>query len=432
MGKIETDWRFSIGRRQALASLATMLAGSPLLHAQLDPHGILAGHKRVPGIDEMVSAFDFEPVCFANMTLERFDYMQHGDGSEFNIRRDRQAFDWVDIVPGKAVDPKSVDLSTTLLGVPLKYPVYVAPSSGQGALHPDGEVGMYRGATGAGTIMAIASGPSKPHPEIAKAATGPRWNQFYPIPDLDLSRDSLQTYQGLGTKAIIVTVDQQASVYERDLHDRNLGGYVRGAGGRGAVDPETGQPVRGGGGGRGRGGPAVTSVGGNPIAPTFPANNKYRVQNRRLWYNWGYVNEIRKDIKVPVIIKGILTGEDAADCVKQGVDAIIVSNHGGRSMDYGPSTLEVLPEIVQAVNGRIPVIIDSGFRRGSDVFKALALGAAAVELGRAARWGLGAFGAAGTQRLLEIVQEELVQSAALAGRRTLKEIDKTAVRTNFV
>jgi len=437
MGLIENRWRFSMGRRQALASLATMLAGSPLLHAQLDPHGILTGHKRVPGIGEMVTAFDFEPICYANMTLERFDYMQHGDGSEFNLRRDRQAFDWVDIVPGKAVDPKSVDLSSKLFGIDLKYPVYVAPSSGQGALHPDGEMGMYRGATGAGTIMAVASGPSIPHPRIAAASTGPRWNQFYPIADIDSSKDALMGYQDLGTKAIIITVDQQASVYERDLHDRNLGGVVRGAGGRGgAVDPETGQPVRGGGAGGagrgGRGGAPATTVGGNPIAPTFPATSKYRAPNRRLWYNWGYINEVRKSLKVPLIIKGILTAEDASDCVKQGVDAIIVSNHGGRSMDYGPSTLEVLPEIVAAVNGRLPVIVDSGFRRGSDVFKALALGASAVELGRAARWGLGAFGAPGTQRLLEIVQEELVQAAAMAGRRTLKEIDKTAVRTNFV
>jgi len=347
----------------------------------------------------------------------------------------------VDIVPGKArngqaVDPTTVDLSSTLFGVELKYPVYVAPSSGQGALHPDGEMGMYRGATAAGTIMAIASGPSIPHPRIAAASTGPRWNQFYPIPDIDASNDALKGYLDLGTKAIIITVDQQASVYERDLHDRNLGGVVRSTGGRGAggaVDPETGQPVRAGGAGRGgRGAAPATAVGGNPTTPTFPATSKYRVSNRRLWYNWGYINEVRKAIKVPVIIKGILTAEDASDCVKQGVDGIIVSNHGGRSMDYGPSTLEVLPEIVAAVNGRMPVIVDSGFRRGSDVFKALALGANAVELGRATRWGLGAFGAAGTQRLLEIVQQELVQSAAMAGRSTLKEIDKTAVKTNFV
>ncbi len=432
MGKLEDRWRFGMSRRKALASLATMLAGSPLLYGQQDPHGDLRGHKRMLGIDEMMSAFDFETVCYANMTLERFDYMAHGDGSEWNLRRNRQAFDWVDILPGKAVDPKSVDLSTELLGVKLTYPIYVAPSSGQGALHPDGEMGMYRGATAANTIMAIASGPSIPHPRIAAAATGVRWNQFYPIPDIQGSKDSLLQYQDLGTKAIIITVDQQASVYERDLHDRNLGGVVRrpGAGGRGgrgggAGADEEGAPARG----RGAGAGART---GAPGGASFPANNKYRVQNRRLWYNWDYVNEMRQVIKVPVVIKGIVTAEDAAECAKQGVDAIIVSNHGGRSMDYGPSTLEVLPEIVAAVNGRLPVIIDSGFRRGSDVFKALALGASAVELGRAARWGLGAFGAAGTQRLLEIVQAELVHAAAFAGAANLKAINKSMVKVNFV
>ena len=161
MGTIETRWRSSMGRREALASLAAMLASSPLLRAQLDPHGVLAGHRRIPGIDEMMTTFDFEPVCFGNMLLTRFDYMAHGDGTEFNLRRNRQAFDWVDIIPGKPIDPTSIDLSSTLLGIPLKYPVYVAPSSGQGDLHPDGEVGMYQGATAAGTIMAIANGPRR-------------------------------------------------------------------------------------------------------------------------------------------------------------------------------------------------------------------------------------------------------------------------------
>jgi (S)-2-hydroxy-acid oxidase len=166
--------------------------------------------------------------------------------------------------------------------------------------------------------------------------------------------------------------------------------------------------------------------------PAFQNTNRYRASNRRLWYSWDYVNELRKSvIKVPVIIKGILTAEDATECVRQGVDAIIVSNHGGRSMDYGPSTLEALPEIVEAVDGRIPVIVDSGFRRGSDVVKAIALGANAVCLGRAARWGLGAFGPAGVQRLLELVQAEFRDAMAAAGRTTLAGLDRTAVRTNF-
>jgi isopentenyl diphosphate isomerase/L-lactate dehydrogenase-like FMN-dependent dehydrogenase len=430
MGKVENRWRFSPSRRRAFAQFAAMFAASPLLKAQIDPHSLI-GHKRVPRIDELVDAFDFEALCYRNMTLEPYDYMAHGDGSEFNLRRNRQAFDWVDIVQGKAIQPASVDMSSVILGVPMKFPIFTAPSSGQGALHPDGEIGMYRGATAANALAAFASGTSVPHQKIAPAATGPRWQQFYPIPDLGASAKQLQMFQDLGAKAIIITVDQQASVYERDLHDRHLGGVV-----------QTGRA-----GGRGGGGNAAAAAAqaalesGAPIPTTgtgergigkFPSVTKYRVSNRRLWYSWEYIDEVRKVIKVPVILKGIVTAEDAELCVKEGVDGIIVSNHGGRSMDYGPSTLEVLPEIVAVVNRKFPVMIDSGFRRGSDVFKALALGADAVALGRASRWGLGAFGAPGVQRLLEVIQAELVHAAAYAGRATLKSIDKTAVKANFV
>jgi 4-hydroxymandelate oxidase len=430
MGMVENQWRFSLSRRRALASFAGLFAASPLLRAQIDPHSLI-GHKRIPRIDELVDAFDFEALCYRNMTLEPYDYMAHGDGSEWNLRRNRQVFDWVDIVQGKAVDPASVDMSSVILGVPMKFPIFTAPSSGQGALHPDGEIGMYRGATAANALAAFASGTTVPHQKIAPAASGPRWNQFYPIPDLGASAKQLQTFQDLGAKAIIITVDQQASVYERDLHDRHLGGAV-----------QTGRGGRGGGGGNAAaaaaqaalesGAPIPSTGTGEPGIGKFPSFTKYRVSNRRLWYSWDYIDEVRKVIKVPVILKGIVTAEDADICVKEGVDGIIVSNHGGRSMDYGPSTLEVLPEIVAVVNKRFPVMIDSGFRRGSDVFKALALGADAVALGRAARWGLGAYGAPGVQRLLEVLQAELVHAAAYAGRATLKSIDKTAVKANFV
>jgi 4-hydroxymandelate oxidase len=435
MGMIENQWRFSLSRRRALISLTGIFAASPLLKAQIDPHP-LNEHKRVLSLNELVDAFDFEAICYRNMSVESYDYMAHGDGSEWNLRRNRQVFDWVDIIPGKAIDPKSIDLSTEILGVKMAYPIFVAPSSGQGQLHPDGEAGMYRGATAANALACFASGTTVPHQKLAAASTGPRWNQFYPIPDLGVSAKQLQLFQDLGGKAIVITVDQQASVYERDLHDRRLGGTVNsGGGGRGD-----------GGGGRGEGGgggnaAAAAAASGKPAPMTgsgergigkFPQWSTYRVPNRRSWYTWEYVDEVRKSIKVPVIIKGIVTAEDAELCVKNGVDGLIVSNHGGRSMDYGPSTLEVLPEIVAAVNGKIPVLIDSGFRRGSDVFKALALGANAVALGRAARWGLGAYGAEGVQRLLEILQTELVHAAAYAGRSSLKAIDKTAVKTNFV
>ena len=193
-----------------------------------------------------------------------------------------------------------------------------------------------------------------------------------------------------------MTVDQQSAYYERGVHNRNLG-LVR------------------------------------PAPPPRPgaAPNPYRIATNRLWIDWSFIEKIRPSVKVPLMAKGIVTAEDARLGVEHGLDAIYVSNHGGRSMDYGPATMEVLSEIVDAVQGRIPVIVDSGFRRGSDVLKALALGAKAVCLGRVPRWGLAAYGPVGAQRVLEIMQSELVMAMAATGRPTLASIDRTLVRTDF-
>jgi 4-hydroxymandelate oxidase len=434
LGKFEDKVRDNLTRRKALASFAAFLAGSPILRAQLDPHGVLVGHKRVPGIDEMETVFDFEPLFNANIPQVTTDYTYHGDGSEFNLRRNRLAFDWVDIVPGKAIDPKTVDLSTTILGQKMAYPIFVSPNSNQIPLHPDGEAGTHRGATGASnTLMMISNVASLPVEKIVPAATGPCWFQFYPREDLDQSREVIEHAQGNGCPAVIVTVDQTSSYFERDAHDRNLGGVVRTSGrGRGAApgaDPEAAAAARGA--GAGRAGAPAGRAGGRGAAAAPPVT-RYHLGVGRLWQDWAYLDAIHKFIKGPMLVKGILTAEDAELCVQHGVDAILVSNHGGRSMDYGPATLEALPEIVAAVRGRIPVLVDSGFRRGSDVFKALALGASACGIGRANRFGLGAFGAPGVQRVLEIMQRELVMAAASAGRTTLASIDKTAVKVNFV
>jgi 4-hydroxymandelate oxidase len=423
MGKIEEFVRNQPSRRKALAQFAAFVAASPLLGAQQDPHGDLRTHRRVPGLDEMETVFDFEPLFHANIPLQTTEYTYHGDGSEFNLRRNRQAFDWVDILPGKPVEPASIDLSTTLLGQQMKFPIFISPNSFQVPLHPDGEIATHRGATAASsTLMMISNVASLPVEKIVPAAAGPCWFQFYPREDLDQSREVIENAQAAGCPAVIVTVDQQASIYERDLHVRSLGGVASRPAGRiasaGIPDPE--QP-------RGRGGRA----GGRGAAPGSSLA-RYRLGIQRLWYTWEYLDAIHKFIKGPMIVKGIVTAEDAELCVQHGVDAIIVSNHGGRSMDYGASSLEVLPEIVAQVRGRIPVLVDSGFRRGGDVFKALALGADGVGIGRANRFGLGAFGAPGVQRVLEIMQRELVQAAAAAGRRTLASIDKTAVKVNFV
>ena len=150
-----------------------------------------------------------------------------------------------------------------------------------------------------------------------------------------------------------------------------------------------------------------------------------------MWFEWKLFDQIRPFIKGPMLAKGILTPEDAKLCIEHGCDGVYVSNHGGRSLDYAPATLEVLPAIVDAVGGRVPVIFDSGIRRGADVLKALALGAKAVCLGRAPRWGLAAYGAPGVQRVLEILHAELVQAMAYTGRTSIESINRTIVRTDF-
>jgi 4-hydroxymandelate oxidase len=410
MGPIENRWLQSRSRRHALAALAGVVAGSPLftsgVSAQLDPRP-LKDHKRLPGLDEIMTAFDFEPVMFANLPLAIYDYTAHGDGSEFTLRRNRQAFEWVDLLPGTPIDAARVDLSCDVLGMKMKYPIMVAPTAAQVPLHPDGEIGMHRAATDASnTPMIVSHNTSTSVDRIAAGAKGPLWWQLYPAQSLEASRGILDSALTAGCTAVVLTVDQQASYYERSQQDRNLGGRGTGRGGRGA---------------------AAVAVRAAAVGPA-----RYRLQPGRLWYTWQYLDEIRRMLKVPLLVKGILTAEDATLCVEHGVDGIIVSNHGGRSMDYGPSTLEVLPEIVAAVNRRIPVITDSGYRRGRDILKALALGADAVLLGRATRWALGAFGAPGVQRLLEIVQQELVEAAAAAGRPTRASIDRSIVRTRFV
>ena len=406
MADIERSWLTNPARRAAMARVAGLVAASPVsaAMAQIDPMP-LSEHRRVLSLAEMQTVFDFEPVFFGNVVRPIYDYTAHGDGSEFTLRRNRQAFDWVDILPTRAAIPESqVDLSSELLGVKMKFPIIVAPTAAMVPLHPDGEIGMFKAANAASnTLMILSVNTSTPHAKVVPAAPGGTlWAQFYPVENRDTTQRALGGFQDAGCSGVIVTVDQQASYYERTQQDRNFGGRVGGAAGRG-------------------GGAAASS-----------GLARYRLGGGRLWYTWQYIDDVRKMIKGPMVLKGILDPEDAKLAIAHGADAIIVSNHGGRSMDYGPSSLEVLPEIVAAVNGRIPVLFDSGIRRGADIFKALALGANGIMLGRTTRWGLAAFGTAGAQRVIEMLQQELVQVAAAAGCAKLSDINKTTVKANFV
>jgi 4-hydroxymandelate oxidase len=407
MADIERSWLVKPSRRKAIARVAGFMAASPVAAAvaQADPRP-LGEHRRALSLAEMQTAFDFEPIFFGNVPLPVYDYTAHGDGSEFTLRRNRQAYDWVDIMPARPIIPTSqVDLSSELLGVKMKFPIIVAPTAAMIPLNPEGEVGMFNAATAASnTLMILSINTSTPAAQVAPTSQGGvLWGQFYPVENRTATQRVMDTYQNAGVNGIVVTVDQQASYYERTQQDRNLGGRSRTVG---------------------------SSARGGDTALTGAA--RYRLNGGRLWYTWQYIDDMRKMVKGPLVIKGIMEPDDAKLAIEHGADAIIVSNHGGRSMDYGPSTLEVLPEIVAAVNGRIPILFDSGIRRGADIFKALALGASAVMIGRTTRWGLAAFGAAGARRLIEILQQELLQTAAAAGCAKLSDINRTTVKARFV
>lgn len=390
----------AVSRRTVFRGLAGFLAGSPLLASQQDP---FRDHSRVPALGEMLDAFDFEPVAHAKITRQAYDFMSWGVDGEFTLRRNREAFDWVGLVPRRIAGVGPVQPASNFLGMKLPFPMLIAPTSRHVMYHPDAEAATYAGATAASnTPLIVSNAATLPVEKIAAAATGPLWFQLYPQPGPDYNRQTLEKAQAAGCRAIVVTVDQQASVYERSTHDQNLAT---------AASPR----------------PSPASV-----APPHPPTNPYRVPDGRLWYEWTLLDELRRIVKVPLLVKGIVTAEDARLCLEHGVDAIYLSNHGGRSLDYEPSTLEVLPEIADAVQGRVPILFDSGIRRGSDILKALALGASAVGLGRVPLWGLAAYGPQGVQKVLEILQAELVQAMAAAGRPTLASIDRTLVRTEFL
>ena len=393
MTPTEARWRRSVSRRRALAGFAGFLAGSRVLPAQQDE---FRDHSRVAGLDEMRDVFDFEAAAYERLDRATYNFTARGGGSEFTVRRNREAFDWVDLLPRAAAPPAAPVAATEVLGTKMRYPIMVAPTAAHSALHPDKEEGTYAGCREAAeTPMILSHAASMTFSDLARNKGGPLWFQLYARREMEQNREPCESAQNAGAGAIVVTVDQQATFYDRAFHDRNL-----------SLRPRR--------------------------PPRYSGNvARYRFSEGRLWYEWRMFESLRSMVRVPLLVKGLLTAEDALLAVEHGLDGIVVSNHGGRTLDYTPSTLEVLPEIADAVAGRIPVLIDGGFRHGSDVLKALALGADAVCLGRVPRWGLAAFGAAGVTRALQMVQHGLEDAMARCAAPSLAAADRSLVRTDF-
>jgi isopentenyl diphosphate isomerase/L-lactate dehydrogenase-like FMN-dependent dehydrogenase len=378
-------------RRDAARHLLHFAAASPLLRAQ----------ERAPRLEDMINVLDFDAACRRTIPREAYDFVSGAADDEWTMQRNRDAFRRITFRPRMLVDVSRLDCSLELFGQRIEMPVLVAPTGTQGRVHPGGEPAMARAAGAAKTIMVVSTTSSYPIEKIAQEATGPLWFQLYAGPDEEGTREKVERAVAAGCKAVCLTVDAPYFPHrERDLRN-------------GLVRAEVQSELR----------TRRRREGAPPDRYGLPS--RFTAQ-----LTWAFVDRLRTYAKVPVLIKGILTPDDAKLAVEHGASGVIVSNHGGRYLDGDPATIEVLPGIVDAAGGRIPVLVDGGFRRGTDVLKALALGARAVLVGRPPLWGLGAFGTAGAQRVLEMLQTELALAMALAGRPNLGAIDRSLVQVD--
>ena len=354
----------------------------------------------------LVNVFDYEELARQKLSQPFFDYIAGGADDEVTLHRNREAFERIELRPRALVDVSNLELSTMVLGREVAMPVLLAPVALQRLAHPEGEVASARAAAKGGTIMALSTMASATIEEVAAAADGPKWFQLYVHPDRDVAKRLVERADAAGYLAICLTVDvPHLGRRERDL--RNRLEYPPDVTHENYAEIEA-PPIT-----VAPGPSALSASAGHLIDPSL---------------NWSDIDWLRSFTALPVLVKGIMTAEDARLAVEHGVAGIVVSNHGGRQLDGAPATIDVLPEIVEAVEGRCEVLLDSGIRRGTDVLKALALGANAILIGRAFMWGLAVGGEEGVTRVLAMLRDELELAMALCGCRSVAEISRDVVR----
>ena len=359
---------------------------------------------------EPINVLEYEPLARAKLEPAHWDYFAGGSDDELTVRRNRAAFEHITLRPRMLVDVSVLDLSTTVLGTPVQMPVLVAPTAYQCLAHSEGECASARAAGEAGTVFVASTMATRSIEEIAREASGPLWFQLYVYKERDISARLIRRAEAAGYRALVVTVDAPR-IGNREQDRRNgfaLPPYLRLA--NFAVTEDDTHPQMG---------PGQSGVAAHAAA------------HFDLTLTWDAIRWMRSITSLPILVKGVLTGEDAALAVRHGADGIVVSNHGGRQLDSAPAGIEALPEVVAAVRAEghpCEVYVDGGIRRGTDVLKALALGARAVLVGRPIIWGLAVDGAQGVRHVLEILRTELELAMTLAGRPTIATIDATLVR----
>ncbi len=358
-------------------------------------------------MDDLLNLDDFEAAAWERVPAEVRDYVRGGAADEVTLRENREAFRRYKLLPRVLRDVSGVNLAIELLGERLSFPVLVAPTAFHSLVHPEGELATARAAAAAGTVMVVSTMSSYRLEEIEAAARGPKWFQLYCYRDRSVTRALVERAEGSGYKAICMTVDlPRVGRRERDL--RNRFSLPQG------VSPKNFQDFL-----------DLSRLAVDQRSREF---ERYIGELVDPSLTWEAVDWLRSITRLPVILKGIMTPADARLAVEHGVQGIVVSNHGGRQLDTVPATVDVLGEIVEAVAAQVPVLMDGGIRRGTDVAKALALGAGAVLVGRPCLYGLAVGGEDGVRRVLELLRAELELTLALLGCGSCKEVTREHVR----
>jgi len=352
-----------------------------------------------------LTVFDFEETARRKVHPGHWSYMASGTDDDATLFANREGFRHVQLRPRRLRDATKVDMRVDLFGTTYNSPIFTCPTGGQGSMHADAELGVARAAKARGTMQMLSTSTGIAVEEVNKALGRPVWQQFYAPNNWEACVQLLKRIEASGVTVIALTVDNTTGRFSET--------YFRTR----PKDMKQCETCHKGGPEAGRHRPMLDGIDMKGVRRTDPA------------MDWKFVERLRNYWKGKFIIKGIDTHEDAKLCLEHGLDGILVSNHGGRSTETGRGTIEALPEVVAAVGNRIPVFLDGGVRRGTDVFKALALGAKGVGIGRPTLWGLGAFGEAGVDRVLEILQGELKLVMGNCGTQKVADINRNYVAT---
>ncbi len=366
----------------------------------------------IQAAEEALNVFELERVAREKLPPAHYAQIATGAGAGRTLLRNRAIFNAFGIQARRMVGVAKIDTGLRLWDTSMNHPILLSPVGSHRMAHPDGEVATARGAATRNATMILSTMTSTGVEEVARARTSPIWYQLYPNSEWQVNVALVRRAEAAGCPVIVCTVDGLGA--RREIFERFLRTDQRDCSTCHSVDKqhmETRNPFVG--------------------KPMFAGIDVANLRMLGTSIDWAFIRKLRELTRAKLVIKGILAAEDAQLAVAAGADAdgIIVSNHGGRVFDTGVSTLEVLPEVVKAVARKVPVLIDSGFRRGTDVFTALALGASAVCIGRPYMWGLAAFGAQGVAVAHKLMSTEFEQAMRHAGALTLADIDQRRIRS---